>query len=207
MAVEALERVPPGGEQAARARRIIARQTEHLARLVDDLLDVTRISHGKFELRRARVDLGKVVRSTCDDLAPLFERGGLELRRELPSVPIWVDADAMRLSQVVGNLLENAVKFTPAGGSVAVRVTVGERRAEVSVRDTGVGIGDGQVERMFEPFEQGEQGLARTRGGLGLGLPLAKGLVELHNGSIHARSEGPGRGSEFVVRLPLAASS
>ena len=203
--LQLLRRSPPGSPMAARAWEIMQRQTEHLTRLVDDLLDVTRISRGKIDLCRARVDLRDVVRASCDDLRSLFEPGRLDLRLELPPGPIWVDADATRVAQVVGNLLQNAAKFTPAGGIVAVTVAAGGGRAEISVRDTGVGIEPGEVERMFEPFAQAEQGLARTQGGLGLGLPLAKGLVELHGGSIRARSEGHGRGSEFVVSLPLAA--
>jgi CheY-like chemotaxis protein len=115
-------------------------------------------------------------------------------------------ADATRLSQVVGNLLNNAAKFTPAGGNVVASVTHGDGRAEITVRDTGVGMKLSEVERMFEPFAQAEQGLARTQGGLGLGLALAKGLVELHGGSIEARSEGPGLGAEFRVLLPLASA-
>jgi CheY-like chemotaxis protein len=117
---------------------------------------------------------------------------------------VWIDADPTRVAQVAGNLLSNAVKFTPAGGTVTVSLTSKEDHAELCVRDTGVGMEPGSVERMFEPFAQAEQSLARTQGGLGLGLALVKGLVELHGGSIQARSEGLGRGAEFLVRLPLA---
>jgi signal transduction histidine kinase len=201
--IELLPRSPPGSPIAARAWEIMKRQTEHLTRLVDDLLDVTRISRGRIELRRARVDLRDVVWSTCDDFRPLFERGTLQLRLEPMPAPVWIDADATRLAQVLGNLLHNAAKFTPAGGIVTVRVEASGGRAEVSVRDTGVGMEPGELKRLFEPFAQAEQGLARTQGGLGLGLALAKGLVELHGGSIQARSEGLGRGSEFIVSLPL----
>jgi signal transduction histidine kinase len=203
--LQLVRRSPPGSPIASRAWEIIARQTEHLSLLVDDLLDITRVSHGKIELHRARIDLRDVVRSSCDDLVPLFERGTLTLHLELPPGPLWVEADATRVAQVVGNLLQNAVKFTPAGGSVTVNAAAGGGRAEISVRDTGVGMDASELERMFEPFAQAEQGLARTMGGLGLGLALAKALVELHGGSIQARSEGRGRGSEFVVSLPLAA--
>ncbi len=203
--IELLARSPPGSPIAARGREIMKRQTEHLTRLVDDLLDVTRISRGRIELQRARVDLRDVVRSTCDDFRPLFERGTLQLRLEPMPDPVWIDADATRLAQVIGNLLHNAAKFTPAGGFVTVRVEASGGRAEVSVRDTGVGMEPGEIKRLFEPFAQAPQGLARTRGGLGLGLALSKGLVELHGGSIQARSDGLGHGSEFLVRLPLAA--
>jgi signal transduction histidine kinase len=202
--IELLRRSPPGSSAAARAREIIEHQTDHLTRLVDDLLEVTRISRGKIELERARVDLRELVRSTCDDLRPVFERGGLRLGLELPLAPAWVEADATRLSQVVGNLLQNAAKFTPSGGAVEVSIATAGALAEISVRDTGIGIEPGQMNRLFEPFAQAEQGLARTQGGLGLGLALAKGLMELHGGSIRARSEGRGQGSEFVASLPLA---
>ena len=202
--LQLVRRSPPGSPIASRAWEIMARQTEHMSHLLDDLLDITRISHGKIELHRARLDLRDVVRSACEDSHSLFERGTLTLRLDLPPGPVWIEADMTRLSQVVGNLLQNAAKFTPAGGDVTVAFTAGGGCAEVSVRDTGVGMEPGEVERMFEPFAQAEQGLARTQGGLGLGLALAKGLVELHGGSIRARSEGRGRGSEFVVTLPLS---
>jgi predicted ATPase/signal transduction histidine kinase len=198
-----LRRAPPDGPVAARAREIVERQTAHLSRLVDDLLDVTRISRGKVELHRARIDLGDVVRAACDDFRPLLERSGTELRLELPPGPVPIDADATRLAQAIGNLLENAVKFT-SGGSVTAVMTTRDGQAVIAVRDTGVGMEPAEVERMFEPFEQEAQGLARTQGGLGLGLALARGLIELHGGAISARSEGRGRGSEFVVTLPLA---
>jgi PAS domain S-box-containing protein len=204
MGIQLLRRSPAEGPVAERAKEIIEHQTQHLSRLVDDLLDLTRISRGKIELQTARIDPQEVALSTCDDLRSLFEQAGVALRFERAREQIWVEADATRLAQVLGNLLHNATKFTPAGGSVTVEVAVREGRAELSVRDTGIGMEPGEVGQMFEPFAQAAQGLARTQGGLGLGLPLAKGLVELHGGSLRARSEGPGRGSEFVVTLPLA---
>jgi PAS domain S-box-containing protein len=200
-----LERAAPDSPPAARAREVIRRQTEHLSRLVDDLLDVTRISSGKIELERARLDLCDLVRAACDDHRSLFVRDTVELRLDLPAEPAWVDGDATRLSQVIGNLLQNAAKFTPAGGQVVVGVRAAEGRSEVFVRDTGVGMEPDQVDRMFEPFAQAERSLARTKGGLGLGLALAKGLVELHGGTVRAHSEGLGRGAEFRVSLPGAA--
>jgi signal transduction histidine kinase len=201
--LQLLRSSPPDSPIATKAREIMERQTEHLTRLVNDLLDITRISRGRIELQRARIDVRDVVRSTCDDLQPLFERGTLELRLDLPGIPIWIEADETRLVQALWNLLQNAAKFTPAGGSVTVRVATAGGCAEVSVRDTGAGITPDVMKRLFEPFAQAEQGLARTQGGLGLGLALARGLIALHGGSIRARSEGPGRGSEFVVSLPL----
>jgi PAS domain S-box-containing protein len=201
-----LERLPAASDEAARARGVIRRQTEHLTRLVDDLLDVTRIAHGKIALQRARVDLREIVRRTTDDLSSVFAAAGVGLRVERLARPAWVDADATRLGQVVGNLLHNAVKFTPAGGEVRVRLTAGDGRAELTVRDTGAGIDAATLDRMFEPFAQADRTLARTQGGLGLGLALVKGLVELHGGTVEARSDGLGRGAELSVRLPLASA-
>jgi PAS domain S-box-containing protein len=198
-----LERAAPGSEQAVRAREVLRRQTEHLTRIVDDLLDVTRISRGKIDLQRGRVDLREIVRRTCDDRRSEFDGSGVVLRVEHHAGPLWVDADPTRIAQVVGNLLHNAVKFTPAGGTVAVSLAARQGRAELSVRDDGIGMDPAQVERMFEPFAQADHGLARSSGGLGLGLALVRALVELHGGSVRARSEGVGRGAEFVVSLPF----
>jgi signal transduction histidine kinase/CheY-like chemotaxis protein len=203
--LQLVRRSPPGSAIASRALEIITRQTEHMSHLLDDLLDITRVSHGKIELHRARLDLRDLVRSACDDLLASLDRAEVALHVELPPVALWIEADATRVAQVLGNLLHNAAKFTHAGGSVTVGAIANGTYAEVSVRDTGVGMEPGEVERMFAPFTQAEQGLARTQGGLGLGLALAKGLVELHGGKIRARSEGSGRGSEFVVTLPLSS--
>jgi PAS domain S-box-containing protein len=204
-ALQMLDRAPPGSGAAGRAREVIERQTRHLTRLVDDLLDVTRIARGKIELRRAVVDLREVVRRACDDHRALLEQGGLRFRVATPEAPVPVEADATRVSQVIGNLLQNAAKFTPAGGTVAVEVALREGAAEIRVTDDGAGIAPALVPRIFEPFVQGDGGMARTRGGLGLGLALVKGLVELHGGSVRARSDGAGRGAELSVTLPLAA--
>lgn len=200
-----LERAEPGSEAAVRAKGIVHRQAEHLTRLVDDLLDMTRISRGKIALQRTRVDLRDVVRKTTDDLRSVFANAGVALRVDVRTVdPLWIDADATRMAQVLGNLLQNAVKFTPSGGSVVVSLERSAEHAELLVTDDGSGMESGTIERMFEPFAQADHSLARTRGGLGLGLALVKGLVEMHGGSVEARSEGPGRGSEFCVSLPLA---
>ena len=199
-----LDRLPADSAQAAKAKEIIRRQTGHLVRLVDELLDVTRISRGKIELDRRRIDLREAVLRTCEDYHSMFDQGQVELRLDLPAGPVWIEADATRISQVLGNLLQNAVKFTPAHGEVTVEVAAREGNAELRVRDTGVGIRAEELELIFEPFAQVAQGLARTQGGLGLGLALSKGLAELHGGWLRARSDGPGRGSEFRVVLPLA---
>jgi PAS domain S-box-containing protein len=201
-----LDRAPPGSHQATRARSVIDRQTKHLSRLVDDLLDVTRISHGKISLNRSRIDVRDVVRRTCDDNRSAFEQGEIEMHLDLPFGPVWIDADETRVSQALGNLIQNAAKFTPTPGRVMVGVAAREDRAEIVVRDTGVGIEPRDLERMFQPFAQADQGLARTQGGLGLGLALVKGLVELHGGFVRAHSDGAGHGSEFVITLPLCTA-
>ncbi|HEX9051056.1 MAG TPA: response regulator [Anaeromyxobacter sp.] len=199
-----LSRVDPGSPQAARARQVIERQSIHLTRLVDDLLDVTRISRGKIELRPVRLDLREVVRKTADDVRSMFDQRSVELEVELCDGPLWVNADPTRISQVVGNLLHNAMKFTPPNGEVVVAARSAGDRAEVVVHDTGIGIDPAELEHMFEPFAQADRTLARSQGGLGLGLALVLGLVRQHGGDVTARSEGLGHGAEFRVTLPLA---
>jgi len=193
----------PTGEQARRARAVIERQAEQLTRLVDDLLDMTRIARGKIELRRDRVDLAQLVRRAGEDHAGLMRERGVELAVEVPREPMYTDGDAVRLAQVVGNLLQNAAKFTPRGGRVELALEAIRGGAEIHVRDTGAGMDRELLEHAFEPFVQGERTLARTSGGLGLGLALVKGLVEMHGGSVRAASAGLGQGSELVARLPL----
>jgi PAS domain S-box-containing protein len=197
-----LKRAAPGSEQAEWAMQVIERQTQHLTRLVDDLLDTTRISHGKIELHRKALDLRKVVRQTCADHRSLFEQRGVGLLLEELG-PVWVHADETRIAQVIGNLLQNALKFTPRGGKALVAVGTDRGDAMVRVRDSGVGMEPAQVHTMFQPFAQADSSLAHPHGGLGLGLALAKGLMELHGGSITGRSEGLGRGCEFTIRLPV----
>jgi len=201
-----LGRASPDSLAAARAREVIERQVSHLAHLVDDLLDVTRIARGKIELRRARLNLYEVARRAADDLRALYEEGGVELVVEVPAEVMWVDGDATRLAQVVGNLLQNAVKFTSRGGRASLSLARAGDFAELRVVDSGAGIDPALLEEIWEPFIQGEQTLARSGGGLGLGLALVKGLTELHGGKVRAHSEGRGRGAEFVVSLPLAVS-
>ncbi len=203
--VHILNQVKADSAQAQRAREVIQRQTEHMTRLVNDLLDLTRISSGKIELQRVRLDTRDLVQKACDDYRSLFERARIELHVVLPPHPLWIAADSTRLSQVIGNLLNNALKFTPAGGQVIAEVAARGGAAEVSVRDTGVGIEPDQVDMMFEPFAQADSSLARTQGGLGLGLALVKGLVALHDGGVRARSEGAGLGAEFTFTIPLVA--
>jgi len=198
-----LERSAHGSKQATHAVEVIRRQTDHVTRLVDDLLDVTRISWGKIVLKRTRVDLRDIVRRTTYDLHSLFAEASIELHVDDTSGPVWINADPTRVTQVLGNLLQNAVKFTPAGGSATVTLAAKGDHAELRVRDTGVGMDPEKIQHMFAPFVQAEMTLARTKGGLGLGLPLVKGLVELHGGTVEAHSDGLGRGAEFIVRFPL----
>jgi PAS domain S-box-containing protein len=198
-----LSHVELGGEQARRALGVIERQVSHLSRLVEDLLDVTRVSRGKIRLQRARVDLADLVRRTLDDYRGNLQTAGVNLEVRIEDGSAWVDGDPARLTQVLSNLLNNAEKFTPPGGRVTVELRREGPEASVKVRDTGVGIAPELREQLFKPFTQGTQTLDRTRGGLGLGLAMVKGLVELHGGAVTADSGGPGRGAEFALRLPL----
>jgi PAS domain S-box-containing protein len=199
-----LDRAPPEGETARRAGEILHRQAEHLTRLVDDLLDISRIAHGKIELRRTHIDARSVVRRTCEDAKAAFEERGVELYGSEPAHPIWIDADAARMVQMVGNLLNNALKFTPPGGQVHVSVRKRGVACEVSVRDNGIGVDPGDLDSIFDPFVQAERTHHGARGGLGIGLALVRELAISHGGRVHALSEGPGQGTEIVLTLPLA---
>jgi PAS domain S-box-containing protein len=202
-----LGRADPAGEQTRRARAVIERQVDHLTRLVDDLLDVTRIARGKIALRCTDVDVASVVRRTAEDLRSVVAAQGVELALDLPPDPVTVRGDAMRIAQVLGNLLQNAAKFTPAGGGIRLSLRAVGGVAELRVRDTGIGISPALLERIFDPFVQVETSLARTDGGLGLGLALVKGITALHGGTARAESAGAGTGAEFIVRLPLAPAA
>ncbi len=198
-----LDRVEPSSEQARRAREVLQRQVSHLSRLVNDLLDVTRIERGKFEIRRGDVDLADLLRRAAEDHRGALQQRGIGLDVDTPGEAVRVVGDEVRIAQAVGNLLHNAAKFTADRGSVKLSLSVVGRSAEIHVRDTGVGMDADLVQHVFEPFAQARQSLARTTGGLGLGLALVKGVVELHGGTVHAESAGRGKGSEFVLRLPL----
>jgi signal transduction histidine kinase len=191
------------------ARDMIDRQVSHLVRLVDDLLDISRISRGKILLRMERLDLARLVRETVEDHRRALEAGGLALELTLPAGPVWVEGDPTRLAQALGNLLSNAGKFTDPGGRVEVALSVGSGRdiAEVVVRDTGIGMDPDMMERLFEAFSQADRTLDRSRGGLGLGLALVKGLVDMHGGEVLAASAGLDQGSCFTLRLPLAGAA
>jgi two-component system CheB/CheR fusion protein len=199
-----LDHAAPGGAQAHRALAVIGRQVGQLARLVDDLLDLTRISRNKIPLQRQRLELNQLVRRAIDDHSFRFEKNGVCIELALAPKPVFVNGDSNRLAQIVGNLLQNAAKFTGPGGHTRVSLDSGAEQAVVRVADTGVGMDPEMLPRLFQPFIQAETGLDRSKGGLGLGLALVKGLVDLHGGAITAHSPGLGQGAEFVVRLPLA---
>lgn len=200
-----LDRSDPAGPAALRARKVIERQVKHMTALVDDLLDATRMARGRLQLTLAPVDMAGLLRRVQQDHRELLAERGLTLEIEAPERPVWVHGDATRLAQVIGNLIDNAAKFTPSGGGVRLRLSVHGGDVAVDVVDDGAGIDRAQLAAIFEPFFQGDQGLARTAGGLGLGLAIVRGIVGLHGGRVEAFSEGIGRGSRFVVHLPEAA--
>lgn len=196
------------GDRAAveSARAMMERQLGQLVHLVDDLLDVSRISLGKIALRKERVELGRVVQQAVETSRPLIDDTGHALLINLSADLIFVDADVTRLAQVISNLLNNAAKYTERGGQITLKVERQRNQAVVSVRDTGVGIPPHMLPRVFDIFAQVDRSLERSQGGLGIGLSLVKGLVEMHGGEVEARSDGRGMGSEFIVRLPVVLS-
>ena len=205
-AVQILKAKGPPDQDSAWARDVIDRQVAQMARLLDDLLDVSRITRGKLELRRQRVELGGVVETAVETSRPLIEAGGHELTVDLPPGPVHLDADPVRLAQVLSNLLNNAAKYTERGGRIHLAAERNGASVLVSVKDTGIGVEGEMLPRLFEMFSQAKPALERAQGGLGIGLALVRGLVEMHGGCVTARSDGPGTGSEFAVHLPLAES-
>jgi len=189
-------------EVLSRTREIMERQVLHMVRLIDDLLDVSRVSRGKLELRRGPVELAAIIHQAVETCRPTFEAAKHEVTVTLPPEPVYLNADSFRLSQVFGNLLSNAAKFTEPGGRIGLTAEWQGSEIVVSVKDTGIGIPPDKVESIFEMFSQVDRTLGRSQSGLGIGLTLAKRLVELHGGSIEARSAGLGQGSELIVRLP-----
>jgi PAS domain S-box-containing protein len=196
-------KMPAGAAVADRARDVLDRQLQHLVRLVDDLLDVSRIARGKVELRNKVIDLREPVRHACETAQPVIDEHGHQLKLDLPTEPCWVEGDAVRLSQVVSNLLTNAAKYTDHADVIFLSVSRQGDAATVRVRDSGVGIAAEFLPRIFDLFVQGDRTLARSQGGLGVGLTVVRRLVELHNGKVSATSAGPGKGSEFTVVLPV----
>jgi signal transduction histidine kinase/CheY-like chemotaxis protein len=192
---------------AVRISAVMERQISHLIRLVDDLLEISRITRGLIEVRREPLDLAFVVRSAIDNSRPAFEAAQHELAIDLPSEPITVSGDPVRLTQVFANILMNAAKYTNAGGHIWVTVRKNADRAIVTVRDDGIGIPPGQLTSVFDMFTQVDRSNRRTQGGLGIGLTLVRSLVTMHGGRVEARSDGPGTGSQFVVDLPVLAGA
>ncbi len=192
----------PDEESRGHARAVIGRQVQHLARLTDDLLDAARAMTGKIVLQRQSLDLAEAAARAISTLRAAGRAGQRRLVQQLE--PVWVDADPTRIEQILGNLLGNALKFTPEGGTITVSLASEGDQAVLRVADTGIGMPPELTARVFEPFVQGERPLDRSYGGLGIGLTLVRRLAELHGGSAAADSDGPGSGSVFTVRLPAA---
>ena len=201
-AVELVRRIAPADPRLVWARDVVDRQVTHMAQLVDDLLDVSRITQGKITLRKESLELEKVVNHAVETTRPLIEARGHVLELTLPGAPVWMVGDFARLAQVLANLLNNAAKYTPEGGAISLAAAVAEGQVTVTVRDNGVGIDRDLLPRVFDLFSQGERSLDRSLGGLGVGLTVVQRLVELHGGRVAVASDGPGRGAEFRVVLP-----
>jgi two-component system CheB/CheR fusion protein len=205
--LELLEHAESGGALARRALGVLRRQHAYMSRMIENLLDVSRISHGKIELRRERLDLGELVRHTVEDHRDVCGAAGIALMLAAAPGAIAMHGDPTRLRQVLGNLLHNATKFTPRGGAVTVSVVAdaASTRAVLRVQDTGRGIDPAMLPRVFEPFLQADAALDRSMGGLGLGLAVVKAVVEAHGGTAVVASEGRDQGATFTLSFPLAA--
>jgi signal transduction histidine kinase len=205
--LDLLERVPGDGPQAHRVRAMMQRQLNLLIKLIDDLLDVSRIATGKVMLEREVVDLRDVIDAAIEGSQPMISAGSHRLRIDLPSSPVGVSADPLRMAQVIGNLVNNAAKYTPRGGEIDVSLVVEGGDAVVRVSDNGVGIPRDMLEEVFDLFAQVDRTLDQSQGGLGIGLSLVQRLVALHGGSVAAESPGREQGSTFTVRLPVVPIS
>jgi signal transduction histidine kinase len=206
-AVQILHAKGPPAPELQWARDVIDRQVAQMARLVEDLLDVSRINQGKIELRREPVELASVIRDAVEASRPLVEKWGHDLSVTMPPEPVVLDADPTRLAQVLANLLNNAAKFTPQGGRISLTVEREGGDVVIRVRDNGVGIPADMLSHVFEMFRQVGPSVEGTQGGLGIGLTLVQRLVAIHGGTVEATSEGAGKGSEFIVRLPVSATA
>jgi signal transduction histidine kinase/CheY-like chemotaxis protein len=204
-AIELLRRTREGDTRFEAVHLMMERQLDHLVRLVDDLLEVSRISRGTFSLRKEQVELAAVVRSATETSEPHIRAGGHALVLELPEESLWLEGDLVRMAQILANLLNNAAKYTDHGGRIRLRAWRDGGMAAISVSDNGVGIAPEVMPRMFEMFSRGDRDSGRSQGGLGIGLALSRRLAQLHGGTLEARSDGPGKGSEFIARLPLCA--
>ena len=180
-----------------------SQQVSHMVRLLDDLLDVSRITHGKIEMRQERVDLCRAIKQATDIAMPLITGRKKTLKAAIPDCPLWVKGDGTRLTQLFGNLLNNAAKYTPQGGSITFDLEEHESEVTVHVKDTGIGIAPEKLPYIFDMFMQVDSSIERSYGGLGIGLTLVKRIAELHRGSVEVRSGGKNKGTEFIVRLPI----
>jgi signal transduction histidine kinase len=205
-AVQILDMKMPRTAETGSALDVIERQMQHMTRLIDDLMDLSRITRNKIELQRRPARLADIVHAALETSQPLIEAGGHRFTLTMPGEPIMLNADATRLAQALSNLLNNAAKFTPRGGHIALRVERNGNDAVLRVRDTGIGIEPEAMPLIFEMFAQGEDSRERAQGGLGVGLTLVRCLVELHGGAVEARSDGRDRGAEFIVHVPAVCS-
>lgn len=202
-AMELLRRVAGASDDLERPLTIVARQTQHLSRLIDDLLDVSRVTTGKVTLKLRPLDLRTIIQQAIEQLEDEVAKNGLRLLSSLGSRPLPVSGDPVRLEQVFTNLLTNAIKYTPAGGRIEVTVSRDDSEVKVRVADNGIGIAPEMVSSIFQLFAQVDRSLDRSQGGLGIGLSLVRSLLTLHGGTVTVHSDGPGKGSEFVVMLPI----
>jgi signal transduction histidine kinase len=205
-AVEVMRRIAPPDPKLALAGNMMERQVAHLVRLVDELLDVARMGRGRIVLKREQLELDRVIAHGVEPVRALIESRRQTLAVSVPPVPVWISGDPVRLGQVISNLVSNAAKFTREGGRIQVDATASRGQALICVRDTGVGIEPELLPRIFDLFVQGERSLDRSQGGMGIGLTLARHLVELHQGRIEAHSSGPGKGAMFKVFLPCISA-
>jgi CheY-like chemotaxis protein len=206
-AAQVLKLVGPADANQQWAREVIERQTQHLTRLVDDLLDVSRITRGKVTLQREPLEFSTVINRAVETSRPLIDARHHHLNVTLPVEPVRVEGDLTRLVQVVANLLNNAAKYTDEGGHISLEVIQEDAEAVIRVRDDGMGLPADLLPHVFDLFTQADRSLDRSQGGLGIGLTLVRSLVEMHGGQVEASSAGLGRGSEFIVRLPALAAS
>lgn len=203
----ALLKLAGSDPRTAPVHAMMERQVNHLVRLVDDLLEVSRISRGALSLRQETVELAAIVRNALETSDPLIHAAGHELVLDLPPEPLWLEGDPVRLAQILSNLLNNAATYTEHGGRIVVRAWRDGEHAAIGVRDNGMGIAPETLPRMFGMFSRGERDIARAQGGLGIGLALSRRLAQMHGGTLEATSDGVGKGSEFTVRIPLAAGA
>lgn len=196
----------PDPESATNIRNMMDRQVNHLIRLIDDLLDVSRITHNKIDLRKSVITVQSAIQSAVETCKPLIDAAGHSLNLVVPDENIWIDADVTRIAQILGNLLNNAVKYTPQHGRIFLSLRLENNQAVISVTDNGLGLDDGMLTKVFELFAQVSSCAERSQGGLGIGLALVKRLVEMHGGTITAESPGLNQGSTFIVRLPVTAA-